>query len=81
MSGFWVRTSVKVELTKEEKCLIGRHSSPQWELDIVSYNGRGVPVERVSILLGDQSARITEKHYAPCVRARQEHLEADVRRT
>jgi hypothetical protein len=32
MSGFWVRTSVKVELTKEEKRLIGRHSSPRWEL-------------------------------------------------
>lgn len=40
MSGFWVRTSVKVELTKEEKRLIGRHSSPRWELDIVGYSGR-----------------------------------------
>jgi hypothetical protein len=39
MSGFWVRTSVKVEVTKEEKCLIGRHSSPRWELDIVGYSG------------------------------------------
>jgi hypothetical protein len=40
LSGFWVRTSVKVELTKEEKRLIGRHSSPRWELDIVGYSGR-----------------------------------------
>lgn len=40
MSGFWVRTSVKVELTKEEKRLIGRHSSPRWEFDIVGYSGR-----------------------------------------
>ena len=40
MSGFWVRTSVKVELTKEEKRLIGRHSSPRGELDIVGYSGR-----------------------------------------
>lgn len=39
-SGFWVRTSVKVELTKDEKRLIGRHSSPRWELDIVGYSGR-----------------------------------------
>src|SRR5207253_5639721 len=30
---------------------------------------------------GHQSVRITEKHYAPWVRARQEQLEADVRRT
>ena len=41
----------------------------------------GVPLERVSILLGHSSTRITEKHYAPWVRDRQEQLEADVRRT
>jgi site-specific recombinase XerD len=40
----------------------------------------GVPLERVSILLGHASIRITEKHYAPWVRARQEQAEADVRR-
>lgn len=40
MEGYWVRTSVKVELTKEEKRQIGRASSPRWELDIVAYNGR-----------------------------------------
>jgi hypothetical protein len=39
MDGYWVRTSVKVELTKHEKRLIGRHSSPRWELDIVAYRG------------------------------------------
>jgi hypothetical protein len=39
MEGYWVRTSVKVELTKEEKRLIGRHSSPRWEIDIVAYKG------------------------------------------
>jgi integrase/recombinase XerD len=38
----------------------------------------GVPLERVSILLGHQSVRITEKHYAPWVRSRQEQLEADL---
>jgi site-specific recombinase XerD len=41
----------------------------------------GVPLERVSILLGHQSLKVTERHYAPWVRARQEQLEADVRRT
>jgi integrase/recombinase XerD len=41
----------------------------------------GVPLERVSILLGHSSTRITEKHYAPWVRDRQQQLEADVRRT
>jgi integrase len=38
-----------------------------------------VPTERVSVLRGHQSVRITEKHYAPWVRARQEQLESDVR--
>jgi len=38
----------------------------------------GVPIERVSVLLGHQSVRITEKHYAPWVRSRQEQLEADL---
>lgn len=37
--GFWVRSCVKVELTKEEKCIIGRPSSPRWELDLVAYKG------------------------------------------
>ena len=39
----------------------------------------GVPLERVSVLLGHQSLKVTERHYAPWVRARQEQLEADVR--
>jgi hypothetical protein len=38
-NGYWARTSVKVELTKEEKRLIDRPSSPRWELDIVAYRG------------------------------------------
>ncbi len=38
--GYWTLTSVKVELTKTEKCTIGRPSSPRWELDIVAYSGR-----------------------------------------
>jgi integrase len=41
----------------------------------------GVPLERVSVLLGHQSTRVTEKHYIHWVRERQEQLEADVRRS
>jgi hypothetical protein len=40
-----------------------------------------VPMERVSVLLGHSSIKVTEKYYSPWVRARQEQLEADVRRT
>ena len=35
--GYWVKFDYKVELTKEEKRAIGRHSSPRWEIDIVAY--------------------------------------------
>jgi hypothetical protein len=40
MEGLWVRTSVKLKITKEEKRLIGRPSSPRWEIDVVAYSGR-----------------------------------------
>jgi hypothetical protein len=40
----------------------------------------GVPIERVSILLGHSSVKITERHYAPWVKARQEQLEGDLMR-
>ena len=38
--GFWVRSSVKVELSKAEKRFIGRASSPRWELDLVAFKGK-----------------------------------------
>ena len=37
-------------------------------------------MDRVSVLLGHSSIKVTEKHYSPWVRARQEQLEADMRR-
>jgi integrase len=40
----------------------------------------GVPLEPVSVLLGHNSVRVTERHYSPWVRSRQEQLEQDVRR-
>ena len=38
--GYWVRTSAKVELTKEEKREIELPSSPRWELDVVAYSAK-----------------------------------------
>jgi integrase len=40
----------------------------------------GVPLERVSKLLGHKSIKITEKHYWPWVQSLQTQLEEDVRR-
>jgi integrase/recombinase XerD len=39
----------------------------------------GVPIDQVSLLLGHSSTKITEKHYAPFVKARQEQLESSVK--
>jgi integrase len=36
---------------------------------------RGVPIDRVSLLLGHSSVKVTEKHYAPFVKERQQQLE------
>ena len=40
----------------------------------------GIPIERVSVLLGHASVKVTEKHYAPWVQARQAQIEADLKR-
>jgi hypothetical protein len=41
---------------------------------------KGVPIEQLSVLLGHSSLKITEKHYSPWVKARQDQLEAAVRK-
>lgn len=41
----------------------------------------GVPLERVGIMLGHQSVRVTERHYSPWVRERQVQIEEDIRRS
>ena len=39
----------------------------------------GVPIDQVSLLLGHASVKITEKSYAPFVKARQLQLQDSVR--
>jgi integrase len=41
---------------------------------------KGVSLESVSKLLGHSSIKVTERHYAPWVKARQDQLESEVRR-
>ena len=40
----------------------------------------GIPIERVSVILGHSSVKVTEKDYAPWVRARQTQVEDDIKR-
>jgi integrase/recombinase XerD len=41
----------------------------------------GLPLEQVAQLLGHQSIKVTEKHYSPWIKTRQDQLEAAVRKT
>jgi integrase/recombinase XerD len=41
----------------------------------------GIPVERVAILLGHSSSRVTSETYSPWIQARQDQVEQDVRST
>jgi integrase/recombinase XerD len=40
---------------------------------------KGIPLETVSILLGHKNIQVTQRHYAPWVKSRQEHLELSLR--
>jgi integrase/recombinase XerD len=42
---------------------------------------KSVPIERVAILLGHSSTKVTQAHYSPWIQARQDQLEDDVRKT
>ena len=35
--GYWTATSYKVELTRDDKAVIKKPSSPRWEIDIVAF--------------------------------------------
>jgi integrase/recombinase XerD len=41
----------------------------------------GTPIDQVSALLGHSSIKITERHYAPWVKARQDQMEGNVIRS
>jgi integrase len=41
----------------------------------------GVPLERVSMLLGHTTVKVTRKHYSPRMALRQQQLENDVKLT
>ena len=75
--GDWQRSLAKLfELAKVH----GAHAHRVRDTFAVESLLAGIPIEQVSALLGHQSLRVTERHYSPGVRARQEQLEASVRR-
>jgi integrase/recombinase XerD len=43
-----------------------------------SFGGKGVPLEEVSKLLGHESIKTTERHYAKWIKGRQDRLDSSV---
>jgi len=65
----------------EDAGITGGHAHRFRDTFAVALLLNGTPLERVSVLLGHSSVKVTERHYSPWVRERQEQAEADVRRT
>jgi integrase/recombinase XerD len=76
----WNRVFRKMFLLAEPP-IEGGHPHRFRDTFAVSLLLKGVEISHVSILLGHASIKITERHYTPWVKARQEQLEADVQRT
>jgi integrase/recombinase XerD len=77
-TGYWRRRLAKVFKTAQVENAFPHRFRDTFATELLL---AGVPLERVSILLGHSSTRITEKHYSPWVRDRQAQLEQDVVRT
>jgi integrase len=58
----------------------GRTSASIRDTFAVSLLLKGVSIGIVSTLLGHRSIKVTERHYSPWVKARQDQLETEVRR-
>jgi len=76
----WNRVFQKLFATADPP-VVGGHPHRFRDTFAISLLLKGVELSHVSILLGHSSVRVTERHYSPWVKARQDQLEADVRRT
>ena len=58
----WVKQSVKIELSKEEKAETGKHSIPRPEVDIITYHPKSNTLEiwEVKSFLDSQGVKFTD---------------------
>jgi integrase/recombinase XerD len=75
----WDRIFQKVFATAKP-AIKGGHPHRFRDTFAVSLLLKGVSIEIVSKLLGHSSIKVTERHYSPWVKARQDQLETEVRR-
>jgi integrase/recombinase XerD len=76
----WNRVFQKL-FAAAEPPIVGGHAHRFRDTFAISLLLKGVDLANVSVLLGHSSIKVTERHYSPWVKARQDQLEADVRRT
>ena len=76
----WNRVFQRLFSTAEPP-IVGGHAHRFRDTFAISLLLKGVELSHVSILLAHSSVKVTERHYSPWVKARQEQLEADVRLT
>jgi integrase/recombinase XerD len=76
----WNRVFQKL-FSAAEPPIVGGHAHRFRDTFAISLLLKGVDLANVSVLLGHSSIKVTERHYSPWVKARQEQLEADVRLT
>jgi len=75
LTGCWRRSFAKVCRAAN---IVGGHPHRLRDTFAVELLLAGIPIERVSVLLGHKSVRTTEQHYAAWVQARQIQVEQDL---
>lgn len=69
----------KLAIVERKLALKGAHFHRLRDAFAVELLLKGAPIEALAILLGHPSIRVTEKHYSPWAKARQQRLEGHVK--
>src|SRR5277367_3307147 len=77
ITGFW---RARISLVFKKAKIVNGHSHRFRDTYAVDLLQAGVSLENVSTLLGHKSIRITEKHYSPWVKTRQDALDRELLR-
>lgn len=65
--GYWVQTSVRVRLSKDQKHSIGRPTTPDWEIDVVAFKGSNNELLAIECKSFFDSTGVQASELAECV--------------